>query len=336
MPRYCCLFACCAFMASTASAQRYLGELDWDKKGRVLNLSFSRDGLLVAAAGYPELVKDPAVLRVFDVETRKEVWSRQFKGAPWLTAFRPDGTLVTWDDERTGPLIQIWGGKKWGELRSSRLPEFSPRYQNLMCCSPKADVIACWKAGRWLFFDVDGGKELFSVAHTDPAGQRAFSPDGKRFACIGKDERLRVIDLAQRKTVAVHGRRHWGGSGASNLDFTPDGKRVGLFGIRGSGVVLVEPLTGKVAARYDWQSKLAGWGGVRFMPDGKSVLWRSSWTGFALHDVETGRLTEPGEVKVGNGGWTLAASHDGGLVAWANREGPIHLWRLKAKKPEEP
>ncbi len=149
--------------------------------------------------------------------------------------------------------------------------------------------------GDWMLtvVPVGHGSEGFDV-----------SPDGKEaWVANAGDGTVSVIDLAAKKVVAT---LDVDVPGANRLEFTPDGKRVLISMLSGTGLVVMDASTRKVTERL---ADIHASGGILMQPDGTRAYVACGHDGYvAVVDLKT--LKTVGKVAV--------AGADG--LAWAVRE----------------
>jgi WD40 repeat protein len=117
---------------------------------------------------------------------------------------------------------------------------------------------------------VTGEKVRVLKGHTDICDFHCqpFSPDGKRFVTGGKDETVRIWEVATGKQLQVL--RGHDGAVYCAAAFSPDGKTVVSGGDHDKTVRLWDVETGKLKATLEGHSAGVHW--VCFLPDGQTVL----------------------------------------------------------------
>jgi RNA polymerase sigma factor (sigma-70 family) len=301
-------------------------------------VAFSPDGRLLASGSGQLGGKDNSV-RLWDVPTgrglRVLLGHRQEVLA---LAFSPDGRLLASSGGRGGDnVVYLWdvaSGKGMRRLRGTFGAVTG------LCFSPDGKALAgCSTDGTVRLWAVDGGKELRCLRSARRRSVLccftavAFSPDGKTLLATLGDRYgpgtaanpLCRWDLATGGELpAVEGL-----SGASNgLAFSPDGRVLALGA--DNAVVLLETMTGQVAARFEGHAGRVR--GLALSRDGRTLVSGSEDTTALVWDVtglqREGRLPRlhktPAELRAL---WEdLAATK----AATARRA----LWTLVASGPE--
>ena len=208
--------------------------------------------------------------------------------------------------------------------------------------------------GDYVVFSQDaGGGEFFQYHRLDPAtGKVTLLTDGKsrnlglvwnrqgdRIAYVstrrnGKDTDLYAQDPADPKTDRLVA--ELSGGGWEPLDWSPDGRRILVqegISINESYLWMVEAATGeKTPITSRGGKETVEWGGVRFLPDGKTILATtdegSEFLRLVRMDLATGRrevLTPaiPWDVEV------FDVTRDGKRVAFATNEEGTSVLRVR-------
>lgn len=159
----------------------------------VRGLAFSPDGKLLAVGtvGARE-VKEPGAVSVWDVATRKRLWTEAEKAGVPAVAFSPDGkTLAMAGYGNVARLFDVASGKVKATLdhpKEVRALAFSPDGRRL--------ATACWdKVVR--VWDLTTGTEAVRCAgHRDRIFAVDFSPDGKLLLSLGGNDGAKFWDAA--------------------------------------------------------------------------------------------------------------------------------------------
>jgi WD40 repeat protein len=167
--------------------------------------------------------------------------------------------------------------------------------------------------------------------HRSQVQKVAWSPDGKRLASAGLDERIKVWEPESGRQIASFLARF----SEMTMAWSPDGKKIAAGGwthggISGEPLTLWEVDTGRVVAHFPVPAREAAIV-VAFSPDGKFLASGSITSKVYLWDVSTTRL-----VKILEDGsqWvkTLAFSPDGKLLAAGGQDRLIRLWDVTSGK----
>jgi WD40 repeat protein len=286
-------------------------------------LAYSPDGKSLAGGGFG------GTLRVFDVGTRKEIFSvnASGKGAAGVqnVAFSPDGKLLAAGGD---DFIRVWDWRAGKEVLSLQGPSF--RVENL-AFSPDGKRLLGGVLSRLKAWDTASGKEQFSLELD--GYHPVLSPDGERMAGAGREGAVHVWDVRTGKEKMVfRGHVHW----VNCVAFSPDGQ----FLVSGGGdhTVKVWDLRSPQGSLLltDAPNTLAG---AAFSPDSKLVAGGSSffdtrWSwytggGVKVWDPRTGEVRatlagQRGEMT------SVAFSPDGTLVAGASWGATVKVWDLAA------
>jgi WD40 repeat protein len=168
----------------------------------------SAGGILVETPGFKTPIWDGGEVKVWDMETGKEVLSlkQKFVGEFYSVSFSPDGNQlatgsslgqVTIWDTTTGKqaITRSFGGTTKPVVYGVA---FSPNGKRLAVARGRADKpadpadVEIWDAST-------GEKVLILRGHTATVTGVAFAPDGMRLASAGFDGTVRVWDVADRE-----------------------------------------------------------------------------------------------------------------------------------------
>jgi WD40 repeat protein len=183
-----------------------------------------------------------------------------------------------------------------------------------------------------VLYDTASRREVRALPTSDGDLTAGFSPDGKLLAAVGVKGTIHRWDAATWAAlppVAAHPVRIWG------LAFAPDGRTLataaGVYN-RAGEVKLWDPVTGKLLAAHDPESKSRIVRSIAFTPDGRTVLYAVGGRIGRL-DVTTRTPLPPL-----SGTFHVAVSPDGATVAAGHRtENPdltdAQLWDTAAGRP---
>jgi WD40 repeat protein/tRNA A-37 threonylcarbamoyl transferase component Bud32 len=346
-----------------ATAGAYLRSLK-GPGGRVMRVTFSRDGRLLAATTWdPE---GQGAVRVWDLRADRELYTNPYRRTRG-TAFSADGTrLVVKDPDR----LLVWEARSGKEMQNVELHQGGV---SAMCFSQDGRrlAVALWDRKCVEVFDWDGEKVggFRTLDHPLPVMGVAFSPDGK-FLASGDERGFKLWNaetLEEVRSVATP---------AQQLAFVPDSRI--LFAAVTTGppktvhtftrwdVVANEELHAlsvEVAAVPEYaQHCLSRDGKVLFVahggaysssvraidassgddlfprrghdaplnavavsPDGRMLASGGEDRVVKVWDLADRRVLHSFEAHTG-AVWGLAFSPDGRLLATGSRDGPVILW----------
>jgi eukaryotic-like serine/threonine-protein kinase len=279
------------------------------------DLRFFADGTRLASTGVDGTVK------VWDVAAAGDVMTLGGnRGWAFLTAFAPDGRLVTGGfsvvtvrDPATGHTareVSMPGGGVRGLAlspdgrRVAVAREFSPEFE---------------------LWDLADGRHL--ATFRIPEGRvhgLAFAPNGKRIASAGDDGSVRIWDASTGQEVrTLPG--HEGGAYA--VAYRPDGRRLASIGWD-RAIRLWDPESGAavLVMQGAGKPKSPNFGGaVAFSPDGRRLAVAGAKGRVVVRDAETGAevLTPPGANSEVN---AVAFDPAGRRLASAHDDGTLKLW----------
>ena len=288
--------------------------------GRIMSLSFSPDGLLIATCEY----KSPLV-RLWNVSTHDvAVTFSGHTGRTICTAFSPDGKILATGG--TDQKIRLWdvaGGGELGTLDGHGDAvlslAFSPDGSQLASAS-RDETVMLWRAAP-----KPPSETLTNVFVNFGPGNAVISPDGVLVAAATADKRLRIFDAVKFTT------RGEISSELFPVAFSPDA---------GALVTIKFPSSIElwdVAARTNCGTFNTGLPfrrdeDIALSPDGGllAVGYRSE---VALFDLPTSRRI--GTLRGHHGVLlTMAFSPDGKLLATSGQDSVVKLWQMPAREPD--
>ena len=193
--------------------------------------------------------------------------------------------------------------------------------------------------GIWIYDAYTGETLDLLITHTSHR-LIVFSPDGTTLASIGRDETIRLWDLATGQQISVFRvRGHPGDMDIIDIAFSPDGRTIacGIFqGAPPEGEVwLWDVATGeeKVVLDYDRDPVNDQVASVAFSPDSRLIACGGSGPQIVIWDADTGehKHTLYPDPRYGGGyAWDIAFSPDGKILAGSSgfREGTVALWDI--------
>jgi WD40 repeat protein len=277
--------------------------------------------VLVTASGYAAATRR---LHVWDAATGRPLRRPPVGGDGFLDLAVAPGAPVLAVIERTDSAVaRVCDLGTGASIRSVRL---GPGGSYWLTLSSDGKALAAADRTGAALWDVASGKQLRRWAQRAD-GWAAFSPDGRRLAWTGFDERTGIgrLWVAGRGDAAPRSV----GNPVNNMEppsFSPDGKVLAVV-TEARVVQLREAATGKQVVRLDAHAGRVF--GLAITPDGRHVISRADTSIFAW-EVRTGRLLR----RLPAGGpyeeYLEALLPDGRLLTADRRPDPLRgLFRVR-------
>ena len=244
--------------------------------GEVKGLAFSPNGRTLAAVTTGETYT--RTLSLWDVRGRSRIWKALVTDN--AIAFAPDGSTVA--AVTAGGLVRfdVATGATRGEIPVSGTENFRFSGDGKLIAAARG-----WLGGADVW-DVETGKSVRSV---DAAGQTssdfavAWSSDGSMLALGGYGTPRTVVRIVDVRTGTLLRELDLGGTGASGLEFSQDGKLLVVQGLAENVASLWDVSSGtRIGARLSVGSRRAE---VDLSPDGRRLLMTAANGEGALWDI---------------------------------------------------
>ncbi len=295
----------------------------------VRSIAFTHDGRYLASGS------DDGFIRIFAVESRKEIWRRQHQGVLWAVAFSPDGRYVGGASEAYNASLTDWRDNKAEQIS---LPH-EGAVQSVVFSPDGVHLATGSVDGTVRLFDFEG-KQIWKEGLGGAVRTVAFSRDGGFLAAASDDKTARVFDAKNGDEIcAVREER-----GVRSVAFSPDGRLLAtggedrtarVFDIGGEsigGLEAVEQAPATSAKRQEQRRhppEIAhlthgdAVNTVAFSPDGRYVLTASDDTTARLFDAITSReVTRHAHT---GGAIAIAFSNDGQYIATGGVDGSVAI-----------
>ncbi len=309
-------------------------------KGHVASASavaFSPDGKLLASGS-----DDQSIILWELAQGKPRFVLEGHRCSVWNLAFSPDGKLLAsgigqpsserpsgWDftiklwDVNTGTLRRSLEGCSSNVFSMA----FSPDGKYLAACHNFGiDNVKLW--------DLTSGKLLGSPTRGGHGASLVFSHDGKLLAVADGEKGVELWELSTSKRKVKFG---LSANGTGGVSFSPDDKMLAVGTTE--SVTLCDVNAGKEIRTLDKATFFPK--EVLFSPNGKHLVAAASdFRSVRMWDVQSGKELikfEPAASEDGNiGADGIAFSHDGTLVAAANRNSMVTVWRNPLSKLPPP
>jgi WD40 repeat protein len=249
-----------------------------DRPG-VRAVAFAPDGKLLAATmGEPD---QKGTVTLWELSTRKALWTHEEKTGIPAVAFAPDGqTLAIAVYDHNAKLLDVATGKEKATLphpKEVRAVAFSPDGKRL--------ATACWDRVVRVWDLASGNEKVTCKGHTDRIFSVTFSPDGKLLMSAGGDDGAKLWDAATGEEKRTLSAPH---CFVRCAVFTPDGLSLLTGGWDGT-VRAWNIETGEMRARL---GSMGGVDGIAFTPKTRTVAVASGGKDIQVFVLNLGEPTD--------------------------------------------
>jgi WD40 repeat protein len=301
-------------MLWTMPTETVAGEIAFDRRYLMSQLSFSPDGKLLAASNVPT-GSVPSEVFLWDVASRRLIGP---KLRAHIFAFSPDGRALATDGEDGKSIVLR-------DLRTGR-----PHSPALQGHTANVRSIAYSADGRMLAAGgADNSVLIWDLADRNPIGTAltgsrapvnavAFNPDGTILASGSGDGN--VILWHVEKLEAIGSPMSVGPNPVFSVAFAPDGRT--LVSNSDNRVVIWDVIQDVPLGRAIGL-KGQGASGLAFSPDGRTLAAIDNYSEVVLSDAATGHTRQD---SVGENVTSVAFSPDGQWFASVGWNGRLEFW----------
>jgi len=280
----------------------------------VQSVSFSRDGTMLASAGYDNTVK------LWNLERNpKKPISLPHDRAVFSVTFSPDSqTIASASFDKT---VKLWN-------RDATLKYTLPHNQVVysVTFSPKGDTIATGdKSGNVTFWNYNGQKKDSFQPHKSTVLGLRFNQQGNILATASKDGTVKLWKLPklpkQNPTTLKHGNR------VDSVSFSPDGETIATASQ--DKIVKFWKPDGTPLSNLTIKGE-SGFTSVSFSPDNKTIatanlvgqvqLWERNEKEIKQIETLSGHSSRANSVSF---------THNGNILASASNDRTVKLWQVK-------
>ncbi len=302
-------------------------------KSQVTSLDFSPDGKTLISGSTDKS------LRLWDIATGNEIsnYNNEFKQGIYQCKFSNDGHLLgvaSWERTSSGvqgfaKVLDVRTGKMIQRFDTDNHPASAVKFSN----DDKKLYTGTWgfqiKQHDISTGNMDWNYDMTKFDYYTAVQSMDVSPDNKYVVQGGKDNKIRLLNAADGKKIAViepwQGHKEW----VNGVRFSPDGKY--FASVSDDGLLKVwETATAKNI--FTIKGHTAGINQLAWHPDGKRIFTTSNDNSIKVWDLKS-----PGEIifKASQvGPWYAPASTDGNLMAPVNSDKYFALYDLHTGKQQ--
>jgi WD40 repeat protein/tetratricopeptide (TPR) repeat protein len=284
-----------------------------DSKGKLWDVSFSRNGQRLATAG------EDGTVRLWNLSGNELAQLKGHQKAVFSVSFSPDGQLLA--TAGLDGTVRLWN------LSGQLLDVFNTSQPQVTSVSFVSDkqLVTTGTDSTVRLWDLSGRQLAQLKGHQGWVYSASLSRDGRYLATAGQDGTTRLWNLSGQKQVEWQA--YTKNPGWNVVSFSPDGKRLATAGVNDRTVRLWDLLGQQLTA---WKTEQNGIESISFSRDGQYLataaddgtvrLWNRSRQLIARFDAHQGKV------------YSVNFSPDGQRLATAGADGKARLWNLSGQQ----
>ena len=232
------------------------------EKMSVTSVLFSPDGRRIAGSCRDRSIRRENFVKVFDVETGKQVSTLSIGKRITSMAYSPDGRwIAVGSEDKTARVFELSNGTVVTVLEFSGIVDS-------VAFSPNGRWIA---AGSWdgsvRVFDLAIGELVSSADFEEGVTSLSFSPDGRWLVSSCKDDNVRIVEAA----TGYHATQSVFGEQLTCVAYSPDGCWI-AGATWNDAIRIIESRSGKQVSSLQFGSRVTS---MTFSPDGRWLTVQS-------------------------------------------------------------